>query len=192
MIKTENFQKVEVSSKEELRVWLEKNHAQKESVWLVTYKINTPDKYVSTNQILDELVCFGWIDGIRRKLDDSRTIQLISPRRVEHWAKTYKDRAAKLIKDGKMQTAGLHAIETSKQNGLWDFMDDVDKLIIPKDLKDALEKYDNAAAFFEGINDSSKRFVLRWIKLAKAEKTRASRIEQIAKLSAKGEKLKGS
>lgn len=192
MIKTEIFQKVEVSSSEALRFWLEKHHTQVESVWLVTYKKTIPEKYLSTDQVLNELLCFGWIDGIRRKLDDNRTMQLISPRKVEHWAKTYKDRAARLIKEGKMQEAGFRSIEVSKQNGLWDFMDDVDKLIVPQDLQKALEKYEGASDFFGAINNSSKRFVLRWIKLAKTEKTRISRIEYIAQLSSKGEKLKGS
>ncbi|MCH7414528.1 YdeI/OmpD-associated family protein [Belliella sp. R4-6] len=192
MIQTDSFEKIEVSSSEELRHWLHSKHSQKESVWLVTYKKSVPEKYLSTSAVLDELLCFGWIDGIRRKLDDERTMQLISPRRIEHWAKSYKDRAAKLIQEGKMQESGFQSIEVSKKNGMWDFMEDVDNLIIPKDLQDALAKYSDAAAFFYAINDSSKRFVLRWIKLAKSEKTRASRIEEIAQLSAKGQKLKGS
>lgn len=192
MIQTDNFDKIEVSSSEEMRNWVHKNYSQKESVWLVTYKKSVPEKYLSTSDVLDELLCCGWIDGIRRKLDDNRTMQLISPRRIEHWAKTYKDRASKLINEGKMQEAGLQSIKISKQNGLWDFMDDVDKLIVPKDLLENLAKYEGAADFFHAINNSSKRFVLRWIKLAKTDKTRAARIEQIAQLSAKGEKLKGS
>ncbi len=192
MIQTDNFHKVEVASSQELRSWLQKHHRQKESVWLVTFKKSVPDKYLSTSALLDELLSFGWIDGIRRKLDDQRTMQLISPRKVEHWAKTYKDRAAKLIQEGKMQEAGFRSIELSKQAGLWDFMGDVDKLIAPQDLLEALQKKDGAEDFFHTINDSSKRFVLRWIKLAKTERTRASRVEKIAQLSAKGEKLKGS
>jgi uncharacterized protein YdeI (YjbR/CyaY-like superfamily) len=192
MVKTENFQRVEVKSSQELRFWLEKHHSQTHSVWLVTYKKSSPDKYVSTSEVLDELLCFGWIDGIRRKLDEHRTMQLISPRKVEHWAKTYKDRAAKLIEEGKMQEAGYRSIELSKQNGLWDFMDDVDNLVVPVDLEETLKKYKGATEFFYAINDSSKRFVLRYIKLAKTEKTRVSRIEQIVALASKGEKLKGS
>lgn len=192
MIQTENFSEIEISSYEELKDWLDKNHIQKESVWLVTYKKIVPEKYLSTSDILNELLCYGWIDGIRRKLDDTRTMQLISPRRIEHWAKTYKDRAENLIKQGKMQNAGFESIENSKQNGLWNFMDDVDKLIVPEDLQEVLAKYNDATDFFNNINDSSKRFVLRWIKLAKTAKTRFSRIEQIALLSSKGEKLKGS
>lgn len=192
MISTENFAQVQISSPADLRQWLVVHHAQQESVWLVTYKKNVPDKYVSTQEVLDELLCFGWIDGIRRKLDEERTMQLISPRRVEHWAKTYKDRAAKLIIEGKMHAAGFRSIEVAKQNGLWDFMDDVDQLIVPSDLRAALDKQAHAAAFFDGINPSSKRFVLRWLKLAKTDKTRQARIQQLVALSAKGEKLKGS
>jgi uncharacterized protein YdeI (YjbR/CyaY-like superfamily) len=192
MIQTDNFQKVEVASSQELRSWLQKHHRQQESVWLVTFKQSVPDKYLSTSEVLDELLCFGWIDGIRRKLDEHRTMQLISPRKVEHWAKTYKDRAAKLIREGKMQEPGFKSIALSKQAGLWDFMEDVDKLIVPQDLLEALQKKDGAEDFFHAINDSSKRFVLRWIKLAKTEKTRNGRVEKIAELSAKGEKLKGS
>ncbi|MEM9389681.1 MAG: YdeI/OmpD-associated family protein [Bacteroidota bacterium] len=192
MISTENFKKVEVTSPSALRDWLEQNFTQEESVWLVTYKKDNPDKYVSVSQVLDELISFGWIDGIRRKLDNERTMQLISPRKTQHWAKTYKDRAEKLIKIGQMHAAGLLAIEVSKKNGLWNFMDDVDQLIIPPDLQQALHNYPEAASFFEGINASSKRFVLRWIKLAKTKKTRTKRIEQTALLASRGEKVPGS
>jgi uncharacterized protein YdeI (YjbR/CyaY-like superfamily) len=192
MINTDNFQKVEVTSNQELRTWLENNFGQKESVWLVTFKKNDPSKYVSVSEVLDELLCFGWIDGIRRKLDDTRTMQLISPRRVEHWTKTYKDRAEKLIQSGKMMEPGFRSIAISKESGLWDLMEDVDRLLIPEDLQTELLKYEDATTFFNSINPSSKRFVLRWIKLAKGDQTRKSRIEKIAKLAAVGEKLKGS
>lgn len=192
MIQTDNFQKVEVSSARELRAWLEQNQLQEESVWLVTFLKIVPEKYLSTGEVLDELICFGWIDGIRRKLDDSRTMQLISSRRVQHWTKTYKDRAAKLIAEGRMHEAGFRSIELSKQSGLWYFMDEVDQLIVPEDLQKELDKHAGAREFFYAINDSSKRFALRWLKLAKTEKTRNARILELAQLSARGEKLKGS
>ncbi len=192
MIKTENFEKVEVDSVAKLRSWLLKHHEQPQSVWLVTFKKSIPDQYVSTSEVLDELLCFGWIDGIRRKLDRDRTMQLIGPRKVQHWTRTYKDRVAKLIEEGRMHSAGMQAIEQSKKMGLWNFMDDVDNLVVPDDLKHALQKYEGAEEFFQGINDSSKRFVLRWIKIAKTSKTRKKRIEEIAILSSRGEKLKGS
>jgi uncharacterized protein YdeI (YjbR/CyaY-like superfamily) len=192
MIKTENFDKVEITSLDALRSWLINNHDTSESFWLVTYKKSEPDKYVARWDVLDELICFGWIDGIRRKLDEQRTMQLISKRKVEHWARSYKERAAKLIEEERMHRSGLKSIETSKEKGLWDFMDDVDDLLIPDDLSKGLMSYQGATEFFDSINDSSKRFVLRWIKLAKTEKTRNSRIQRIAELSAKGMKLTGS
>ena len=192
MVQTDNFNQVEISSSQELRSWLADHHRQTESVWLVTYKKSVPNKYVSTSEVLDELLCFGWIDGIRRKLDEDRTMQLIAPRKANHWSQTYKDRATRLIEEGKMQEAGLRSMEWSKQQGLWDFMEDVDQLILPDDLKKALSEYNVATEFFTSINDASKRFVLRYIKLAKTEKTRMARINEIALLASKGEKLKGS
>jgi uncharacterized protein YdeI (YjbR/CyaY-like superfamily) len=192
MLKPENFKKVEIESQEQLRNWLRLNYSQEEGIWLVTFKKSEKEKYVSRDEVLDELICFGWIDGIRRKLDNTRTMQLISPRRVQHWAKTYKDRAGKLIKENKMHQSGLDSIKKGKESGLWNFMDDVDNLEIPDDLKTALNKLEGAFDFFDNINNSSKRFVLRWIKLSKTEKTRNIRIAKIAKLSSISEKLPGS
>ena len=119
-------------------------------------------------------------------------MQLISPRKAHHWAGTYKSRAARLIAEGRMQEAGFRAIAKSKEDGLWDFMEDVDKLILPADLKEVLSRYEGAIEFFHSINPSSKRFVLRWIKLAKTAKVRESRLIKIATLASKGEKLEGS
>lgn len=192
MIKTEDFEQIQITTQDHLRSWLLANHAQSESIWLVTFKKSEGDKYVSREQVLDELISFGWIDGIRRKLDESRTMQLISPRRVQHWSGSYKARAARLIQEGLMHESGLKSIEEGKESGLWHFMDDVDKLIIPDDLKRALSGKRDAETFFEQINDSSKRFVLRWLKLAKTDKTRLARISKIVSLSAQGKKLPGS
>lgn len=172
MVQTDRFKKLEVTSAEELGGWLLQNHLQEESIWLITFKKSQPEKYLSRWEVLDELICFGWIDGIRRKLDDHRTMQLISPRKVQHWARTYKERAAKLIENGKMHPSGMHCVEVSKANGLWNFMDDVDNLLVPDDLKSALTIDKKALDFFNAINDSSKRFVLRWLKLAKTDRTR--------------------
>ena len=188
---TNKFQQFEIQSGAGLRAWLENHYKQGDSIWLVTFKKSVRDKYVSVEEVLDELICFGWIDGRRMKLDDDRTMQLISPRRAQHWAKTYKDRAARLIKEGKMHKAGLQSIERSKREGLWDFMDDVDQLIIPTDLRQALDSNTEATEFFEAINPSSKRNILRWIKLAKTPDTRAKRIAKTVFLASKGEKVPG-
>lgn len=192
MIQTERFEKVEVDSVESLRTWLTLNHQQTESVWLVTYKKSVPEKYISVQEVLDELLCFGWIDGIRRKLDDTRTMQLIAPRKVQHWTQTYKKRVERLIAEQRMHASGLASMQASMDVGQWNVMERVDRLELPTDLLEALELNAAALAFFQAINPSSKRFVLRWLHLAKTAKTRSRRIAHIVEISAKGEKLKGS
>jgi uncharacterized protein YdeI (YjbR/CyaY-like superfamily) len=192
MVKTENFVQIEIISQTQLREWLQQNHTQKESIWLITYKKEVKDKYVSVQQVLDELLCFGWIDGVRRKLDEQKTMQLISPRKVQHWTKTYKDRFAKLKEEGRMTDAGREAVIVSKQIGLWDFMDDVDALIKPTDFIKCLGENPPALQNFDAINTSSKRFMLRYIKIAKTETTRAKRINEITLLAKDGKKLPGS
>ena len=192
MTNTENFRIVEVTSAAELRAWLSENHSIEESIWLVTYKKCVADKYVSVSEVLDELLCFGWIDGIRRKLDEERTMQLISPRKAQHWAKSYKDRVAKLEKEGRMMPPGIQSVEEGKRSGLWNFMDDVDALILPDDFIHALKAIPGAYSNFNAFNDSSKRNMLRHIKLAKTEKTRAKRIAKLTELATQNKKLPGS
>jgi uncharacterized protein YdeI (YjbR/CyaY-like superfamily) len=192
MVKTENFQQVTVTSQSQLRDWLNQNYAQKESIWLITYKKSVVDKYISTSQVLDELLCFGWIDGIKQKIDDEKVMQLISPRRIQHWSKTYKDRYAKLLADGKVQKPGIESVQISKDSGLWDFMDDVDALIKPKDFEESLSSKPPAMQNFDQFGAASKRFMLRYIKLAKTLVTRMKRIETISMLAQQNKKLPGS
>lgn len=192
MIKTENFVQVEIASSEELRSWLEQNHRQHQSVWLVTFKKQMEDKYLSREAVLDELLCFGWIDGVRRKLDDERTMQLVGPRRVHHWANSYKERAARLIAEGRMHPAGLEAIAESLRRGLWNLLDEAEALNIPADLEAALTFQPNAALFFAGLPRSSQRFALRWLTLVKSPAARARRVEKLVDLSAEHQKLPGS
>lgn len=189
MIKTETFDKIEIASVQELRDWLLAHHGTAESVWLVTYKKHVADKYLSTGQVLDELLCFGWIDGIRRKLDDDRTMQLIAPRKMQAWAQSYKDRVARLEQEGRMHPSGEAAIAQSKLAGLWSVMSDVDALIVPPDLRDALAGRPAAEAYFDACPPSYRRNVLRWIKLAKTPPTRSKRISQTVDSSAAGQRI---
>ena len=186
MTRTDAFDRVEVRSADQLREWLLTHHNQPDSVWLVTYKKHVADAYVSVSEVLDELMCFGWIDGIRRKLDDDRTMQLIAPRSVQHWSKTYKDRVARLTDAGRMHASGLATVERGKASGLWSFLDDVDALIVPEDLQAALDDTPTATAYYESCPPSYRRNLLRHIKLAKTALTRARRIAKVA--AACGEK----
>jgi uncharacterized protein YdeI (YjbR/CyaY-like superfamily) len=189
MIETERFSKVEVSSVDELHRWLADHHGQADSVWLVTCRKHVPDRYLSTSDVLDVLLCYGWIDGIRRKLDDDRTMQLVSPRRQQIWAQSYKDRVARLIADGRMAPAGIAAITASQRDGLWDAMADVDALVVPPDVQAALDALPLAADYFSEAAPSYRRNVLRWIKSAKTQTTRNKRIETTVDQSARGMRI---
>lgn len=189
MATADNLERLQINSPDELHRWLLEHHDQEDGVWLVTFKKRHADRYVSRDQVLDELVSFGWTDGVRRKLDEDRTMQLISPRRVQYWAKTYKDRAAALIAAGRMHEAGLRSIEQSKEAGLWDFMEDVDALVVPDDLDAALAAHPPARSNFHAFPDSTKRNTLRWIKLAKTAGTRTKRVEETARRAARKERV---
>jgi uncharacterized protein YdeI (YjbR/CyaY-like superfamily) len=189
MIPTDGFSKVEVRSEADLHAWLLQHHGQAESVWLVTWKKKPHAPFVSMDEVLDELIAFGWIDGLRRKLDDDRTIQLISPRKQQAWAKTYKDRAARLEAEGRMQPSGRAAIEAAKMAGRWDETADVDALSVPDDLDAALRAKPKAAAFFKASAPSYRRNVLRWLHTAKRAETRSARIAKIVEACASAKKI---
>ena len=96
----DKFARVEIESAQTLWEWLGAHHAQQASVWLVTHKAADRGKYVSREEVLDALIAYGWIDGRQLKLDDTRTMQLIGPRKQKAWAQSYRDRAARLLAKG--------------------------------------------------------------------------------------------
>ena len=188
MIATERFEQVAVASVDELHRWLEVNHAREESVWLVTWKKAEPARYIPHEAVLDALIVFGWTDGLMRKLDDTRVMQLISPRRQQRWAQSYKDRAARLIAESMMRAPGLAAIERAKAAGLWDATADVDALLVPDDLDLALQAL-AARARWDALAPSYRRNVLRWVAAARAAPTRGKRVSVAADSTANGQRL---
>ena len=188
-IKTENFARLEISAAQELWHWLDENHRQDESIWLVTFKKHHASRFVGRDEVLDALIAYGWIDGIRRAVDVDRTMQLISKRRVQHWSASYKERASRLSAEGLMQAPGLESIKAGKENGLWDYMADVDALIWPDDLKEALQSDAKAQSYFDTCPPAYMRNVLRWIKLAKTAPTRAKRIATVVSTCAMNERI---
>lgn len=189
IIETERFEQVEVTSALEWRTWLEANHAQFESVWTVTFLKADPNRYVSRFELLDEALCFGWIDGLRRKLDDKRTMQLFSPRRHQRWTESYRRRVERLDQKGLLAPSGAAAIAASQQVGTWLSSPDVDALIVPDDLKAALHALPRAGDIFDGFPPSYRRNALRWVAGAKTAPTRASRIQRLAALSADNQRV---
>ncbi|MFN3970418.1 MAG: YdeI/OmpD-associated family protein [Gemmobacter sp.] len=182
------FQRVEVCNDAALWVWLAEHHAQAESVWLVTWKAAHRDRYVSRQAVLDALIAHGWIDGRRMILDADRTMQLISPRKQQAWAQSYKDRAARLEAEGRMHEAGRAALRLGQDSGLWHVSDPVDALTDPDDLVRALEAA-GGLAWWQAAARSYRRNVLRWIAQAKRPETRAKRIAISAAHAGRAEKV---
>ncbi|MGB3465736.1 MAG: YdeI/OmpD-associated family protein [Cyclobacteriaceae bacterium] len=170
-----------VATVDDLRSWLAENQAQQASVWLVRWKKLPNKPYISYDALVDELICYGWVDSLPRKLDAERTMIRISPRNPKsNWSKVNKVRVERLSKAGRMQPAGLELVATAKSNGCWSFLDEVDRLIVPDDLQAALENQKDALYYYERFPDSSKRGILEWIKSAKQPATRKKRIEDTA------------
>lgn len=186
MSKKKVFPKVEVESRAQLRAWLTSNHERTESVWLVSYKKAAGKRYLPYDAIVEEALCFGWIDSLPRKLDEMRSMLLLSPRKPgSAWSKANKERVERMIVAGLMTPAGLRKVDTAKQDGAWDMLNDVVAMVVPNDLTDALEATPSAQQCFDAFPPSSKRAILEWIKQAKRPETRARRINETARLAAK-------
>ena len=185
----EDFPRVEVQSRAELRAWLSDHHAESQSIWLVTYKKVTGDRYLPYDAIVEEALAFGWVDSVPRELDATRSMRLLSPRKPgSAWSKVNKARVEKLIAGNLIDAAGLSVVEAAKADGSWGRLDAVEALIVPPDLEAALLVYPPAAANFAAFPRSSKRLILEWIQNAKGEGTRAKRIDETASKAAINER----
>jgi uncharacterized protein YdeI (YjbR/CyaY-like superfamily) len=182
----ETAEKVEVKTRSDLRKWLQAHHLQNKGVWLVKYK--QPHKYyLSYDDVVEECICFGWIDSLPRKLDEQRTMLYIASRKQgSNWSKVNKERVKKLELAGLIQEAGLVKIERAKKDGSWSFLDDVEALILPDDLLQAFSINQVAYKNFDAFPPSSKRGILEWIKNAKLPETRAKRIQNTVQKAAQG------
>ncbi|MEI7575815.1 MAG: YdeI/OmpD-associated family protein [Armatimonadota bacterium] len=181
----DHFERVEVISLAELRSWLKGNHERSEAVWLVTHKKSQGELHVPYSDVVDELLCWGWVDSTPRKLDDQRSMLLIANRkRKSRWSKVNKDKVARLLSEGRMQPAGLAKVELAKSSGTWDALNEVDLLVEPDDLAASLENVGNAMANWQAFPPSTRRGILEWILSAKSPETRARRIAQTASQAA--------
>lgn len=173
------------------RKWLEKHYEKKESIWLIYYKKASGIPTISWSEAVDEALCFGWIDSIKKKLDHERSIQFFSKRKARStWSKINKAKVQKLMEEGSMTTAGLKSIEIAKQNGSWSLLDEVEELIIPKDLEKAFRAQPGSKAYFLSLTKSVKKMMLQWLVLAKRPETRQKRVDEIAELAGQKSKPK--
>jgi uncharacterized protein YdeI (YjbR/CyaY-like superfamily) len=182
---TKDGERVQVESRTTWRTWLADNHSRSDGIWLVTFKKHCGDKYLAYDDIVEEALCFGWIDSLPRRLDQDRTMLWLAPRKPgSGWSKRNKERVERMIAAGLMTPAGLAKVEAAKQDGSWSALDAIEALETPPDLEAALARYDSARQHFDTFPRSVKRGILEWIANAKKPETRAKRIEETARLAA--------
>jgi len=180
-----------LNTKEEWRLWLENNHHIAQSIWVIcnTKKSNLP--VVSWTELVDEALCFGWIDSTRRPIDAYSFMQLFSRRKPKStWSRINKEKVKKLIDANLMAPAGYAVIKIAQENGSWSILDSVEELIIPEDLDEAFRHYAGSKDYFLGLSKSVKKMMLQWIVLAKRPDTRKKRIDEIAARAAEKDRPK--
>lgn len=167
--------------KNDWRKWLKLNHKKKKGVWLIFHKKKSPGFNLSWSESVDEALCFGWIDSIKKTIDSAKYKQYFSKRKAKsNWSKINKDKVEALIAQGLMEKEGYKSIETAKENGSWTNLDDVEAIVIPEDLKTALSKYKGSMEYFDSLSKSVKKILLYWIVSAKRQETRQNRILTVA------------
>jgi len=184
----DDLPRVDVESREAWRDWLARHHGSSTSIWLVTWKKGDP-RYVDYEAIVEEALCFGWIDSRPRKLDAARSMLLVSPRQKgSAWSRLNKERVERLTAAGRMHASGLARIAEAKVDGTWAKLDLVDDLVVPEDLDKALAALPDARANWDQFPKSARRGILEWIEQSKLAKTRAARIKVTATEAARNKR----
>jgi len=174
-----------------LKRWYKSHHATHAGVWLRIAKKASGIASIDHPEALEIALCFGWIDGQRKGDGEQYFLQRFTPRTARStWSKINRDKALKLIDDGRMQPAGLAEVERAKADGRWDAAYDAQSVAaVPPDLQAALDANRKAAAFFEKLDSRNRYAVLFRTQGAKKPETRARRISQFVAMLAKGEKI---
>jgi len=182
------YEQVQVESRGEWRAWLEEYASSSPGIWLVTFKKKSPS-HLPYEEVVEEALCFGWVDSQARPLDENRSQQQLTPRRASSgWSRPNKQRVEKLVAAGLMTPAGLAVIDRAKADGSWSALDDVWNLIEPEELKVALDAEPAARSRWEAFPPSARRAILEWISTAKRAETRTKRVAETVRLAAKGER----
>lgn len=178
------------ATKEKFREWLEKNHASANELEIGFYKKSSGKKSITYAEALDEALCFGWIDGVRRSLDETSYQQRFTPRRARSiWSLVNVKHVERLKKEGKMHAAGLAAYEQRdpKRTGIYAFEN------APRELSAEYEKEfrktKGAWEYFQTYPPYLKKTISYWVMSAKKEETRSGRLRRLIECSARGERI---
>lgn len=171
--------------------WLRKHHAKESCIWVKYAKKKSGISSIDWDQAVDVALCYGWIDGQSKSVDETYAIQRFTPRgRRSRWSKLNRERVARLAKAGRMQAAGLAEVERAKADGRWDAAYDSPATAeVPDDLAKALAKSEKAKAFFDSLSASNRYAILHRLQAAKKPETRARRLATFVQMLKRGEKL---
>jgi uncharacterized protein YdeI (YjbR/CyaY-like superfamily) len=173
------------------RSWLKRNHRSSEGIWIQIFKANSGKTTVTYAQALDEALCFGWIDGQKKKYNEISWLQRFCPRRKKSgWSKTNQKHVARLIKAKKMTPAGLEAVNAAKTDGRWkQAYNSPANLKIPSYFMSELKKHKKAKAFFDTLNRANLYTISYRLETAKKPETRARRMKVILEHLKAGKKF---
>jgi uncharacterized protein YdeI (YjbR/CyaY-like superfamily) len=161
------------------RAWLAEHHATAPGVWLITYKKASGKPHLPYEEVVEEALCFGWIDSKGNKVDAERTKLLVTPRKKgSGWSRPNKERIERLLANGRMTPAGLAKIEAAQADGSWTALDDIEAMVVPSDLDAALRADLEALTGWERFTPSVKKPLLQWIAAARRPETRAKRVAE--------------
>jgi uncharacterized protein YdeI (YjbR/CyaY-like superfamily) len=171
--------------------WLKENHENSAGVRLQIAKKGSGHTSVSYAEALDVALCYGWIDGQKLPMDDRFFIQKFTPRRAKSiWSKVNTEKVEQLIKQGRMQPAGIKQIEAAKADGRWDAAYASQKnMEMPEDFQAELNNNPEAKAFFDTLNKTNRFAMYFRITTAKKPETRRARIEKFIEMLTKQEKI---
>ena len=168
------------------RSWLQGHHDKEKNVWLIIYHKKSKTPSVVYDEAVEEALCFGWIDSKPNKRDHESYLLFFAKRNPKsNWSRLNRERAERMLEQGRMTEAGLEMIETAKQNGTWTALEAVQDSVIPQDLEQAFQKSEAAWKNFSAFPPSSKRIILEWILNAKRPQTRQKRIDETVELAAR-------
>jgi len=180
-----------LKTRKEWRNWLTRHHHKSKGIWLVFYKKHTGKPSLEYNDVVEESLCFGWIDSIIKKIDDEKYVRKITPRKPgSRWSELNRNRIKKLQKQGLMTEAGILAVTEAKKSGCWG-QSSLPKISfdIPKELENVLNKNNKAKTFFNQLAPSYQKQFIGWISEAKRQETKLRRIKESVDLLEQGRRL---
>lgn len=178
------------ASSEDLSEWLKANHATECELWVKIFKKKSGVPSVSWNDVVTETLCWGWIDGVKKSLDDQAYLQRITPRKARSsWSKRNTEHAERLITEGRMEEPGLAHVRAAKADGRWEkAYPPPSETEVPADFVAALEGRPKAKRVFQTLNKSSKYAITYGLTTAKRPETRQRRFEKFIDMLDREEK----